>query len=110
MTRLTEIRRCLVAVLAVICSFASAAEIGQIKTAKGEVSLERKGQSMPARVGMRLETADVLKTGADGSVGITMTDNSLLSAGPTASCRSIGSITTRRRTRAASTRSCKGAR
>jgi hypothetical protein len=31
---------------------------------------------------MRLETADVLKTGADGSVGITMADNSLLSAGP----------------------------
>jgi hypothetical protein len=29
--------------------------------AKGEVSLERKGQSMPARVGMRLETADVLR-------------------------------------------------
>ena len=26
--------------------------------------------------------ADVVKTGADGSVGITMTDNSLLSAGP----------------------------
>ena len=31
---------------------------------------------------MRLEAADVLKTGADGSVGITMADNSLLSAGP----------------------------
>jgi hypothetical protein len=63
------------------CSIASAADIGQIKTAKGEVSLERKGQSMPARVGMRLETADVLRTGPDGSVGITMADNSLLSAG-----------------------------
>ena len=54
----------------------------QIKVAKGQVSIERKGQSLPAQVGMPLEAADVLKTGADGSVGITMRDNSLLSAGP----------------------------
>ena len=37
---------------------------------------------MPGTVGLLLEAADVLKTGADGSVGITMRDNSLLSAGP----------------------------
>ena len=37
---------------------------------------------LPGTVGLRLETADVIKTGADGSVGITMADNSLLSAGP----------------------------
>lgn len=58
------------------------AEIGQIKVAKGQVSVERGGKSMPATPGLRLEAADVIKTGADGSVGITMTDNSLLSAGP----------------------------
>jgi hypothetical protein len=61
---------------------ASAAEIGQIKIAKGQVSVQRAGQTLPAVAGMRLEAADVVKTGADGSVGITMTDNSLLSAGP----------------------------
>ncbi len=63
------------------CS-AGAAEIGQIKIAKGQVSVERAGQKLPAVAGMRLEASDVIKTGADGSVGITMTDNSLLSAGP----------------------------
>lgn len=63
-------------------TFAGAAEIGQVKVAKGQVDVERNGQTMPAKVGMRLETADVLRTGADGSVGITMADNSLLSAGP----------------------------
>ena len=64
-------------------AFAAAlAEVGQIKIAKGQVSVERKGQSLPAPVGMLLEAADTLKTGADGSVGITMRDNSLLSAGP----------------------------
>jgi hypothetical protein len=68
--------------LACACASASAAEIGQIKIAKGQVSVERGGRTLPAVAGMRLEAEDVVKTGADGSVGITMTDNSLLSAGP----------------------------
>ena len=59
-----------------------AADIGQIKVAKGQVSIERNGQSLPGDVGARLQPSDVLKTGADGSVGITMSDNTLLSAGP----------------------------
>jgi hypothetical protein len=65
-----------------IVPMANAAEIGQVKIAKGPVTIERGGQALPATVGMRLETADVVKTGADASVGITMSDNSLLSAGP----------------------------
>jgi hypothetical protein len=60
----------------------AAADIGQVKVVKGQVNIEREHQSMPATVGMRLQPSDVIKTGADGSVGITMTDNSLLSAGP----------------------------
>ena len=61
---------------------AAAAEIGQIKVAKGQVSVDRSGQVLAGSIGMRLEVADVVKTGPDGSVGITMNDNSLLSAGP----------------------------
>jgi hypothetical protein len=68
--------------LALAIALPAAAEIGQIKTLKGQVSVERKGQLLPAEVGMQLESADTLKTGADGAVGITMRDNSLLSAGP----------------------------
>ena len=67
---------------ALFVTFAGAADIGQIKIAKGQVTVDRKGVVLPGGVGMRLEAADVLKTGADGSVGITMADNSLLSAGP----------------------------
>ena len=59
-----------------------AAEIGQIKVSNGPVTVERKGESRPGSVGMRLESSDVVSTGAAGSVGITMADNSLLSAGP----------------------------
>ena len=72
----------LIAAAVLVIAPVGAAEIGQIKTSKGQVTVERKGATVPATVGMRLETADVLKTGADGSVGITMADNSLLSAGP----------------------------
>jgi hypothetical protein len=63
-------------------TFAGAADIGQIKVAKGQVSVDRGGQAMPGVVGTRLQPADTVKTGADGSVGITMYDDSLLSAGP----------------------------
>jgi hypothetical protein len=59
-----------------------AADIGQIKVSKGDVTIERGGQSMPASIGARLQISDVVKTGSDGSVGITMDDDSLLSAGP----------------------------
>ena len=59
-----------------------AADIGQVKIAKGQVTIERGGQVLAAAPGVRLQTGDVLKTGADGSVGLTMSDNSLLSAGP----------------------------
>lgn len=75
--------RSLLVVLAAIGFAAPArADVGQIKVATGQVSVDRKGQSLPAKVGMLLETDDVLRTGTDGSVGITMRDNSLLSAGP----------------------------
>jgi hypothetical protein len=58
------------------------AEIGQIKVAKGQVTVERAGQALPGQIGLKLEPQDVVRTGADGSVGITMRDDSLLSAGP----------------------------
>jgi hypothetical protein len=61
---------------------AAASDIGQVKIAKGQVTIEREGKAMPAKVGGRLQVADVVRTGADGSVGITMDDDSLLSAGP----------------------------
>ena len=70
--------------LSIACaiSAAHAADIGQIKVAKGSVTIERAGQSLPGATGTRVQAADVVRTGGDGSVGITMTDNSLLSAGP----------------------------
>ncbi|MEO8739317.1 MAG: FecR domain-containing protein [Casimicrobiaceae bacterium] len=71
----------IVAIVA-LASPALAAEIGQIKVSKGQVTIERDRQTLPAAVGTRLQASDILNTGDDGSVGVTMTDNSLLSAGP----------------------------
>src|SRR5438552_17348627 len=70
--------------LMVLCvaTVASAAEIGQIKISSGQVSVERDGRVLPGPVGTRLQTADTVKTGADGSIGITLDDDALLSAGP----------------------------
>jgi hypothetical protein len=47
--------------------------------------MERGGQRTPLAVGMAVRQADTLLTGADGAVGVTFSDNSLLSAGPNSS-------------------------
>ena len=70
-----------IALLGVV-TVAEAAEIGQIKVSRGTVTVEHSGQTRPAIVGTRLDASDIVKTGADGSVGITMDDDSLLSIGP----------------------------
>ncbi len=54
---------------------------GTIKIAKGDVSLQRGEQKIAVAVGDPVYAADRVMTGADGSVGITLRDNTLLSAG-----------------------------
>jgi hypothetical protein len=61
---------------------AAAADIGQIKVAKGSVEIQRGATKIPATVGVGLQASDVVVTGADSSAGITFTDNSLVSVGP----------------------------
>jgi hypothetical protein len=60
-------------------------DVGVIKVSKGAASLERAGQRLPVPVGTKVREGDVVITGADGSVGITFSDNSLLSLGPDSS-------------------------
>ena len=61
---------------------AAAQDAGQIKTSKGSAQIERSGQRLPATVGQVVQQGDVVVTGADGSVGLTFRDNSLVSIGP----------------------------
>jgi hypothetical protein len=76
------LRPLLAVLFAIVGMPALAADIGQIKISKGAVTIERAGQTIQGTVGTRVQASDVVKTGSDGAVGITMTDDSLLSAGP----------------------------
>ncbi len=66
----------------VLAAPAMAADIGLIKVAKGSVQIQRGASKVTAAVGTGLQASDVIVTGADGSAGITFTDNSLVSVGP----------------------------
>ena len=72
----------LVAGLAAALQAAAAEHAGVVKTAKGSVTIQRGSEKIAAAPGARVAVADRIATGADGSVGIMLRDNTLLSAGP----------------------------
>lgn len=61
---------------------AAAVEAGRIKISGGTAWLERAGARLAATVGTVVQQDDVIVTGPDGAVGITMADDSRLSIGP----------------------------
>ena len=67
---------------ATLAATAFANDVGEIKTVRGSVQVEREGKRLPATAGMHVRQSDTLVTGADGAVGVTFLDNSLLSLGP----------------------------
>ena len=76
-------------IAAVAAMFAAAAWAGQpagvVKIVKGSVALERANEKRTPAAGERVEAGDRIITGADGQIGVTLTDNTLLSAGPNSS-------------------------
>ena len=66
-------------------AMAQSDDVGVIKTTKGTAAIERAGQRIPTAVGAKVRQGDTIVTGADGSVGVTFSDNSLLSVGPESS-------------------------
>lgn len=70
------------ALLALPAAAALAAGVGLVKTAKGEVFIERAGQHVAVIVGTPVQVADVVRTGSSGSAGITFLDNSRMALGP----------------------------
>ena len=55
---------------------------GVVKTTRGASRVERAGAQIPLAPGTRINQGDRVVTGADGYVGITMRDDTLLSLGP----------------------------
>lgn len=65
-------------------SSAAAAEVpaGLVKKLTGTVHIERGGAAVPAQVGAMVMAEDRIVTDADSSIGITLKDDTRLSAGP----------------------------
>jgi hypothetical protein len=58
---------------------------GVVRSVEGKAAVTRDGEVFPAVVGTKLMVDDTLMTGADGSMGIILRDNSSLSIGPKSS-------------------------
>ncbi len=54
---------------------------GMVKRVAGVVTLERAGAGTPVVAGATVHVGDTLRTAADGAVGITMADDTLLTLG-----------------------------
>ena len=54
-----------------------AASIAQIKNVSGQAAVLRSGERRPANVGDMLLVKDVIETGPDGAIAITIIDNTV---------------------------------
>jgi len=79
-------------VLVLVASFGLSAvaladdgDIGWVKTLAGEAAIVRDSQRVPAVLGQSIRQGDRLETGADGTIGVTFTDNTAMSIGPNSS-------------------------
>lgn len=61
---------------------AAAESIGTVKISNGDAKIIRSGSAAAATVGRPVRQNDVVVTGADGSIGVTFTDSTMLSVGP----------------------------
>jgi hypothetical protein len=77
--------------MTVICAFsftygtlAAASDVpaGSVKTIKGTVSIVRQDRVVSAKSGEKIFRGDILRTGADGSLGVIFKDDAVLSLGP----------------------------
>jgi len=80
---LATVLMCLAAAHQTVHAQASAAPqpAGMVKRAAGTVTMERGGQGTPLAAGTVVLAGDTLRTGADGAVGITLADDTLLTLG-----------------------------
>lgn len=77
--------------MSMICAFfvtyatlvvASDAPVGSVKTVKGMASIVREDKVISAKNSEKIFNGDILRTGADGSMGVIFKDDTLISLGP----------------------------
>jgi hypothetical protein len=71
----------LIANLGAVAS-ADDSQVAQIKTVSGQAEIVRNGTRNAAKIGDPVYEKDTIETGADGSIGITFIDNTVMSSGP----------------------------
>ena len=82
MLRISWIALMIVASLLSIQARADDKVLGFIKIVSGEASIQSETEVLPAQPGMPLYLGNILKTGENGSVGLTFKDNTVMSLGP----------------------------
>ncbi len=79
-------RRVSVGLILFLCSAAlligEETPAGYLKTVKGDAQIIRRGEALPARAGDKIFKDDLIRTGANSSLGMTFKDDTLLSLGP----------------------------
>ena len=63
------------------------APAGRIKVVSGDAVIVRGGNTLPAQNGLAVYQSDSLRTGKDGRVGITLSDDTQVSIGPASEVR-----------------------
>jgi hypothetical protein len=84
--------RCAFAVIVLLLSAASVQAdetrgAGRVKVASGAAFIVRDGRPAPAAPGYLVLQADVLRTGPDGRLGVTLNDDTRISLGPASEVR-----------------------
>lgn len=64
-----------------------AAAAGRVKVVSGEAFIVRDGRTIPAKPGQPVFASDTLRTGDEGTIGVTMKDATRLSLGPASELR-----------------------
>jgi hypothetical protein len=82
MMRLRLVFPLFLAMLAAAGPAVAAETAGVVRKSAGVARVVRQGNPVPATVGMKLLPGDAIETGRDGSVGIVLRDDSLVSLGP----------------------------
>ena len=60
---------------------------GRVKTVSGSAFIVRQNATVPARAGEAVFASDALRTAADGTVGVTLKDDTRISLGPSSEVR-----------------------
>src|SRR5580765_8219197 len=66
---------------------AQSATAGRIKSATGAVHVLHAGSDVPAQAGHTVYQGDLIRTGRDGRIGLTLNDDTRLSLGPDSELR-----------------------